>query len=70
MQCMLLYTPEPRSIDERDVLAVYRDGAVGGYCNATVIMVGGEEVSWRSLAAAVNHIESELADQLLPPEVA
>ena len=50
--------------------AIYRNAAMGGYCDATVIMVGGKEISGRCLVAAVNHIESELADQLLPPEAA
>ena len=68
---MLLFTCEgPRSVDDRDVIAVYRDAAMGGYCQATVIVVGGKEISGRCLVAAVNHIESELADQLLPPEAA
>ena len=68
---MLLYTAEgPRSIDDRDVIAVYRDAAMGGYCNATVIMVGGKEISGRCLVAAINRIESEIADQLFPPEAA
>ena len=69
MQCMLLYTAEgPRSLDDRDVLAVYRDEAMGGYCNATVIMVGGVGISGRCLVAAVNRIE--ITTSLLPPEAA
>ena len=31
-----------------------------GYCDATVIMVGGKEISRRCLVAAVNRIESEI----------
>ena len=69
---MLLFTDRgPRSLDERDVIAVYRDDARGGYCNATlVLLASGEEISGRCLVAAVNRIESDLADQLLPPEAA
>ena len=71
MHCMLIFTAEgPRSVDDRDVLAVYRDEAIGGYCNATVILVGGREISGRCLVAAVNRIESEIAASLLPPEAA
>jgi hypothetical protein len=57
-----------RSIDPTKVIAVFRDEAVGG--NATVVMIGGEEISGRCLVAAINRIESEIADQLLPPEAA
>ena len=61
---MLLFTDRgPRSIDERDVITVYRDTAVGGYCNATLVMASGEEISGRCLAAAIDRIASELADQ-------
>ena len=71
IHCMLIFTAEgPRSLDERDVLAVYRDEAMGGYCNATVIMVGGKEISGRCLVTAVNRIENEIANALLPPEAA
>jgi hypothetical protein len=68
---MLLFTDRgPRSIDDRDVLAVYRNAAIGGYCNATVIMVGGNEISGRCLVAAIERIEREIANTLLPPEAA
>ena len=68
---MLMFTDRgPRSVDERDVIAVYRDETMGGYCNATVVLESGEEISGRCLVAAVNRIERELADQLLPPEAA
>ena len=71
MQRMLLFTAEgPRSIDERDVIAVYHEATDDLHCNATVILVGGKEISGRCLLAAVNRIERELADQLLPPEAA
>ena len=35
-----------------------------------VLLASGEEISGRCLVAAVNRIESDLADQLLPPEAA
>ena len=71
MHCMLLFTAEgPRSIDDRDVLAVYRDAAIGGYCDATVIMVGGKEISGRCLVVPINRIERGIANHLLPPEAA
>jgi hypothetical protein len=68
---MLLFTSEgPRSVDDRDVIAVYRNDALGGYCNATVIMASGEEISGYALVAAIDRIEREIADHLLPPEAA
>ena len=40
MRRILIFTAEgPRSVDDRDVLFVYRDNTVGGYCNATLVMV-------------------------------
>jgi hypothetical protein len=62
---MLLFTAEgPRSIDERDVIAVYRDSSVGAYCNVTVIMLGGEEISGRAVAALISTLDDE---HPLPP---
>ena len=56
---MLMFTAEgPRSVDDRDVIAVYRDHAVGGYCQATVIMASGAEISGRVLVAAIDKIRS------------
>ena len=61
---MLLFTCEgPRSVDERDVIAVYRDAAMGSYCNATMILGGGEEISGRVLVAAIDRIEREIANE-------
>jgi hypothetical protein len=71
IQHMLLFTDRgQRSIDDRDVIAVYRDEALGGYCSAVLVLASGEEISGRCLVAAVNRIERDLADQLLPPEAA
>jgi hypothetical protein len=68
---MLIFTAEgPRSIDERDVIAVYCGDALGGYCSATLVLASGEEISGHCLVAAINRIENEIADQLLPPEAA
>ena len=40
MRRILIFTAEgPRSVDDRDVLIVYRDNTVGGYCNAKLVMV-------------------------------
>jgi hypothetical protein len=44
------------ALDDRDVIAVYRDCSLGGYCNCTVIMVGGEEISGCALVAAIDRI--------------
>jgi hypothetical protein len=60
---MLIFSDRgPISVDDRDAIAVYRDSALGDYCNATVIMASGEEISGRVLVAAVDRIEHELAD--------
>jgi hypothetical protein len=68
---MLIFTAGgPLSVDERDVIAVYRNDALGGYCNATVIMASGEEISGCALVAAIDRIEREIADHLWPPEAA
>ena len=65
---MLMFTASgSRSIDDRDVIAVYRDSVFGGYCDATVILIGGEEISGRCLVAAIDKIEREIADSLMPP---
>ena len=65
---MLLFTAEgPRSVDDRDVIAVYRDDAMGGYCQATLVLTSGEEVSGRALVADVKRVKRALADKLLPP---
>jgi hypothetical protein len=68
---MLIFTPEgPRSVDACGVIAVYRNEALGGYCNATAIRVSGEEISGCALVAAIKRIEREIADNLLRPEAA
>jgi hypothetical protein len=59
---MLLFTDRgPRSIDERDVIAVYCGDTLGGYCSATLVLASGEEISGRVLTPAVQRIESEIA---------
>jgi hypothetical protein len=68
---MLMFTDRgPRSVDERDVLAIYRGEQMGGYVGATLVLASGDEVSGCCLVAAIDRIESELANSLLPPEAA
>ena len=68
---MLMFTDTgPRSLDDRDVIAVYHEATGTSTCNATVILVGGGEVSGRVLITAVHRIEREIAEGLLPPEAA
>jgi hypothetical protein len=60
---MLIFSDRgPISVDDRDVIAVYRDSALDSYCHATIITASGEEISGRVLVAAVDRIERELAD--------
>jgi hypothetical protein len=42
------------------VIAVYRDSALGGYCHATIIMIGGEEITGLRLALAVTPLQAKL----------
>jgi hypothetical protein len=42
---------------------------MGGYVSATLILSSGEEVSGMVLTAALDRLERELADHLLPPAV-
>jgi hypothetical protein len=43
---------------------------LGGYCHATIIMASDDEISGRVLVAAIDCLERELAEGLLPPEAA
>jgi len=44
MRGMLIFTAEgPRRVDDREVIAVYRENVVGGYCNS------GSEIGGRLL---------------------
>jgi hypothetical protein len=54
----LIFSAEgPRSVGDRDVIAVYRDNALDGYCHATIITASGEEISGRALTAGVDALE-------------
>jgi hypothetical protein len=65
---MLIFAAEgPHSVDDRDVIAVYSDHRMGGYVSATLILSSGEEVSGMVLTAALDRLEREIADHLLPP---
>ena len=64
---MLMFTAEgPRSVDDRDVIAVYRGGGDGRYTHCTLVLHGGTEVSGAVLNAAIDRIENELAEALPP----
>jgi hypothetical protein len=67
---MLIFTEVRAVWTERDVMAVYRNEALGGYCKATVITASGEEISGYTLVAAIVRIEREIADHLLRPNPA
>jgi hypothetical protein len=60
----------PRSIDDRDVVFVYRDSGVSRYCQATLVLSNGQEVSGRALVAAVDKLAAKLDDKPLPPVAA
>ena len=61
---MLIYTAEGcRTIDDRDVLTLYRDRPDGSpTCNVTLALASGEEVSGRARIAAVTALQTKLID--------
>jgi hypothetical protein len=64
---MLIFTPEgPRTIDERNVRAVYRGGSDRRYTFATLVMGDGTEVAGAVAKGALARLEGNLAD-MLPP---
>jgi hypothetical protein len=64
---MLIFTAEgPRSVDDRDVIAVYRGGGDGRYTFATLVMADGTEIAGAVPNDALARLEGELAD-MLPP---
>ena len=66
---MIVFSSEGvRSIDPAKVIAVYRERPCGGYCNVTLCLDDGTEVSGRAVVEAINRIESEIANA--PPEAA
>ena len=64
---MLIFTAEgPRSIDDHDVIAVYRVHTLGGYCPCTLVLNTGAEVTGMALSPALDKLERSL----LPPAAA
>jgi hypothetical protein len=49
------------------VIAVCSDHRIGGYVSAMLILSSGKEVSGMMLTAALDRLEREIADHLLPP---
>jgi hypothetical protein len=67
MRRMLIFTPEgPRSVDDRDVLAVYPGGGDGRYTFTVLIMADGVEIAGAVANDALARLEGELADELPP----
>jgi hypothetical protein len=67
---MLIFTAEgPRSIDDRDVLHVYRGQALNRFA-VTLVMANGEEVSGLVLVKALAALEARFADDAPPPMAA
>jgi len=61
MLCMLIFTAGgKRSVDDRDVLRVYRGHELGHYVQVTARLVNGEEVSGLMLAEALAKLEAKL----------
>jgi hypothetical protein len=54
-----------RSIDERDVIACYSEQPTRRWCDVTVILVDGREISGRAATQAVRALEALLNE--LPP---
>ena len=50
-----------RSIDERDVIACYTECPIGVWCDVTVVMADGREISGRAMAQEVRALEAKLA---------
>lgn len=58
---MVIFTCSgPRTIDDRDVIFVYRDEAMGRYCSTTLVLTNGVEVSGLALIAALDQLERRL----------
>jgi hypothetical protein len=60
----------PRSVPDDDVLYVYREATLARYCNITLCLSDGSEVSGRTLATAVDALQAKLDDLPLPPMAA
>jgi flavin reductase (DIM6/NTAB) family NADH-FMN oxidoreductase RutF len=71
MQRMLIFTAEgPRSVDDRDVLHVYRGQTLNRFSEVTLVMANGEEVSGLVLVKALAALEARIADDAPPPMAA
>jgi hypothetical protein len=65
---MLVFACEgPRSIADDDIVACYADASVGLYCNVTVCLFDGREISGRAHASAVATLRDRLDDFGTPP---
>jgi hypothetical protein len=65
---MLLFTAQgPRSVDDRDVIAVYRGGSDARYTHCTLILHYGSEISGAISNDALRALEARLADDAPPP---
>ena len=54
-----------RSVDDRDVLYVFRDASVTSrWCQVTLVMANGVEISGRALTEAVAALQTKLAEHL------
>jgi hypothetical protein len=68
---MLLFTCEgPRSVDDRDVLHVYRGQTLNRFAEVTLVMANGEEVSGLVLVKALDALQAKLDDCDPPPMAA
>jgi hypothetical protein len=65
---MIVFSTEgpPRTIDARDVIAVYKAGGDKHYTFTTIVLAGGEEVCGAVPNEALARLERELADSLPP----
>jgi hypothetical protein len=66
---MWIFTCEgPRSVDDRDVLYVFREPSItSAYCNATLVMANGQEVSGRALTVGVDGALQAKLNDATPP---
>ena len=55
-----------RSIDECDVIACYTECPIGPWCDVTVVLADGHEISGRAMAQAVRALEAKLAENSPP----
>jgi hypothetical protein len=71
MHAMLIFTAEgPRSVDDRDVLHVYRRQTLNRFAEVTLVMANGEEISGLALVKALAALEARLANDAPPPMAA